>query len=102
VRIVPVSERFADYGRSVVQQLREQGIRAELDDASAGMSKKIRRAALFKIPNVLVVGEREQSNGSVTWRRHGLETQQTIPVGQLVREISRAIASRQIGWALLE
>jgi threonyl-tRNA synthetase len=68
--VLPVSERFKDYGAMVAQQLRLAGLRAELDERSESVGRKIREAELRKVPYMLVVGEREQSEGSVSVRRH--------------------------------
>jgi threonyl-tRNA synthetase len=68
--VLPVSDRFNDYGATVARQLRLAGLRAELDERSESVGRKIREAELRKVPYMLVVGEREQSEGSVSVRRH--------------------------------
>ena len=66
--VLPVSDRFNAYAGGVMQALRQANLRAELDDSSDKVSAKIRRAALRKIPYMLVVGEREASAGTVSVR----------------------------------
>src|SRR5438105_4490960 len=68
--VLPVSDRFNDYGASVREQLLEVGARVELDDRSESVARKIRDAELRKIPYMLVVGEREAKEGSVAVREH--------------------------------
>jgi threonyl-tRNA synthetase len=68
--VLPVSERFNEYGASVAQALREPGARVELDDRNESTGRKIRDAELRKIPYMLVVGEREQREGTVSVREH--------------------------------
>jgi threonyl-tRNA synthetase len=68
--VLPVSDRFNDYGGSVAEDLRGAGLRVELDDRGESVGRKIREAELRKIPYMLVVGEREQSEGSVSVREH--------------------------------
>jgi threonyl-tRNA synthetase len=68
--VLPVSDRFADYGADVRDSLREQEIRVELDARSESIGRKIRDAETRKIPYMLVVGEREQGEGSVSVREH--------------------------------
>ena len=63
-------ERFTDYGAAVRDELRGAGLRVELDDRSEKIGRKIREAELRKVPYMLVVGEREQSEGSVSVREH--------------------------------
>jgi threonyl-tRNA synthetase len=68
--VLPVSDRFTDYGASVADALRGQEIRVELDHRSESIGRKIRDAELRKIPYMLVVGEREQGDGAVSVREH--------------------------------
>jgi threonyl-tRNA synthetase len=68
--VLPVADRFNEYAAVTSQTLRGEGIRVELDDRSESVGRKIREAELRKIPYMLVVGEREQSDGSVSVREH--------------------------------
>jgi len=94
-RIVPVSERFTEYGERIVTELRKKKIRADLDASNDAMGKKIRQATLRKIPNLAVIGEREALAGTVTIRRHGSKDQTTIPVPALVEQLVREIEKRR-------
>jgi threonyl-tRNA synthetase len=70
--VLPVSDRFNAYATAVRERLRARGLRAEHDDRSESVGRKIRDAELRKIPYMLVVGEREQSEDAVSVRRrHG-------------------------------
>jgi threonyl-tRNA synthetase len=66
--VLPVSDRFNDYGVSVRDRLRGEDLRVELDDRSESIGRKIREAELRKVPYMLVVGEREQGEGAVSVR----------------------------------
>ncbi len=68
--VLPVSDRFNEYGASVTEHLRATGARVELDDRSESVGRKIREAELRKIPFMLVVGEREALDGTVSVREH--------------------------------
>jgi threonyl-tRNA synthetase len=68
VVVIPVGEKFDSYGRSVVEKLRARNIRVEFSEATESLSKRIREAELMKIPYVLVVGEKEESAGTVAIR----------------------------------
>ena len=68
--VLPVSDRFNDYAAQVTEELSAGNARAELDDRSESVARKIRDAELRKIPFMLVVGEREQGDGSVSVREH--------------------------------
>jgi threonyl-tRNA synthetase len=68
--VLPVSDRFNDYGAEVRGELLDGGLRVDLDDRSESVARKIRDAELRKIPYMLVVGEREQAEGTVSVREH--------------------------------
>jgi threonyl-tRNA synthetase len=68
--VLPVADRFNEYGESVVAQLRAKGARVELDDRSESVGRKIRDAELRKVPYMLIVGERESGEGTVSVREH--------------------------------
>jgi threonyl-tRNA synthetase len=66
--VLPVSDRFSDYGAAVRDSLRGEDLRVELDGRSESIGRKIREAELRKIPYMLVVGEREQTDETVSVR----------------------------------
>jgi threonyl-tRNA synthetase len=68
--VLPVSDRFNEYGGSVRDELRREGARVDLDDRSESVGRKIRDAELRKIPYMLVVGDREERDGAVSAREH--------------------------------
>ncbi len=86
--VLTVSDRFNDYGAEVYQRLRAQGLRAELDDRGESIGRKIREAELRKIPNMLVVGEREQAQGSASLRRHRAGDAGSMPVDELAVQLA--------------
>jgi threonyl-tRNA synthetase len=93
VRVVPVHlENFGDYAQKVAEQLFKAGFRAEADLGSESFNKKIRNAATSKIPNVFIVGEREQEQQEVTWRRYCVKEQHSVP---LARALDCLKAARQ-------
>lgn len=92
-RVLPVSEKFLDYARQVTETLRDGGLRAELDDRSEKLGYKIREAQLQKIPYMLVVGGREQENGTVAVRLRSEEDRGAMTVETFLdhaRELDRS------------
>jgi threonyl-tRNA synthetase len=75
--VLPVSDKFSAYGKSVHDQLMAQGIRSELGDANESLGKRIRAAEMMKIPYVIVVGEKEEKAGTVNFRTRGSEEKTT-------------------------
>jgi threonyl-tRNA synthetase len=69
--ILPISEKYQIYAEKVLQFLNNSDIRALIDDRSEKAGKKIRDAELKKIPYMLIVGEREEAEGTVSVRKHG-------------------------------
>jgi threonyl-tRNA synthetase len=94
VRIITVADAFDEYGRKLVAALRDEFVRAELDTSSETLNKKVRNAVTEKIPNVLVLGEREMTDGTVTLRRYGEQKQETMTFEAFERRIRAAITTR--------
>ncbi|ACY17250.1 threonine--tRNA ligase [Haliangium ochraceum] len=66
VRVLPISDPYLDYARTVVAALRKQGLRVELDDGRDTLGKKIRNGKTQKVPYLVVVGENEATDNTVT------------------------------------
>lgn len=71
VIILPISEKYNDYGKNVLNSLGKNGIRGIIDTRSEKTGRKIRDAELKKIPFMFIVGEKEESDGTVAVRKHG-------------------------------
>jgi threonyl-tRNA synthetase len=87
-RVLPVSDRHADYAQEVHGALRAAGIRAEVDARAESMGKRIRDGELHKVPYLLVVGEKEAGAGTVAVRaRHGRD-EGSAPLGEVVARLA--------------
>jgi threonyl-tRNA synthetase len=91
--VLPVSDRFNDYGDAVLEQLRGAGLRAELDRRSESVGRKIREAELRKVPYMLIVGEREQAEGSVSVREHRGGDLGSLPVAEFSERLGSELYS---------
>ena len=100
VQVLTVSNQFDEYAQKLVDELRGSFVRAELGSSSDTMSKKIRAGTVKKIPNLLVVGERERDSGQVTLRRYGVREQTTMPFDVFKEAIIRTIANRESEFSL--
>ena len=69
--LIPVSDKFNDYGNKILQELKNNDIRAEINDNNETLGKRIRNAEIQKIPYILVVGDKEMRNKTVNVRRRG-------------------------------
>lgn len=71
VKILPISDKFLDYAENVLNKLKNADIRAEIDERSEKIGKKIRDTELARVPFMLVIGEKEVNQGTVAIRRQG-------------------------------
>jgi threonyl-tRNA synthetase len=89
VTLVTVADRQLPYAREVLDVLRKQGFRAELDERGMTMNAKIREAQLHKTPFTLVIGDREVEQRAVAPRRYGGEDLKTMPLDAFLELLTR-------------
>src|SRR6185295_843616 len=92
--VLPVSEKFAAYGEKVRQALAEGGVRAELDDRNEKLGYRIREAQLQKVPFMLVVGGREEQDGTVSVRRRAGEDLGAMALDAFLARLRDLVAAR--------
>jgi threonyl-tRNA synthetase len=85
--VLPVSDRHNEYAESLAAELREAGVRIEVDVRSESVGKKIRDAELGRFPYMLVVGDREQEAGGVAVRSHGDGELGPMPVADFAARV---------------
>lgn len=94
VRILPVSEKHAAYADTVRTALAEVGVQVELDAANDSLGKRIRSAKSERIPYLLIVGDTEQTNGSITIEGRDTGKEENVPVATFVERILKEIRER--------
>ncbi|MBV8545980.1 MAG: threonine--tRNA ligase [Acidobacteria bacterium] len=94
--VLPLSEKFLDYGRETAAKIRAAGLRVEMDDSNEKLGAKIRDAQLKKIPYMLVVGEKEVAAGTVSVRKRTGGEQLSMSIDEFVAEARRVIAGRSL------
>ncbi len=94
VRVIPITDAHNDYALRLVNQMKELGIRAEADLSNDRMNAKIRQAQLFKVPYMLVVGDREMADGAVSLRKRDGSRQDGMPVDDFVHLVKDRINQR--------
>ncbi len=99
VKVLPISDKFAQYGESVRKKLEEEGIRVELDTRSEKIGYKIREAQMQKIPYMLIVGQKEQEEGKVSVRSRGAGDEGQKSLAEFVEALKAEIASKSIRTA---
>jgi threonyl-tRNA synthetase len=91
---IPVAEQYEEYLGDVIRQLRELGVRAELDDSNDRMPKKIRNHTKLKVPFQLIAGDEDRAAGAVSFRYRDGGQDNGVPVAEAIERITTAIATR--------
>jgi len=94
VRIIPITDAHNDYAMRLANQMKDKDIRAEADLSNDRMNAKIRQAQLFKVPYMLVVGDRETADGTVSLRKRDGARQDGMPVNDFIRLVKDRIEKR--------
>lgn len=92
VAVLPISERFNDYGAHVLQELKNRDIRGFLDDRNEKIGRKIRDAEVSKVPFMLIVGEKEAEESKVAVRRHGKGDEGTVGLAEFIELAAKEFA----------
>ncbi|GIK74142.1 MAG: threonine--tRNA ligase [Chloroflexota bacterium] len=96
VRVIPITNDHNDYAARLAQQLQAAGVRVEADLSSERMNAKIRDAQLMKTPYMLVVGDQEMANNTVSLRKRNGERVNSMDVGAFHALIKEKIESRAL------
>ena len=96
-RVLPISEKHAGWARAVHEKLRAARVRAELDDRNEKLGYRIRDAQLRKVPYMLVVGEREAQNATVSLRHRTGEDLGALPLDRVLADLARELGARASG-----
>ena len=87
VKILPISDKFADYALELKSMMEEKGIRVEVDTRSEKIGYKIREARNERTPYIAVVGEKEQESGTLSVRKRGQGEQGAIPAADFIETL---------------
>ena len=95
-KIITVSENNAEYAKQVNQKLHLAGVRAEADLDNESVGKKIRNAVLEKVPYILVLGDKEMTDGTVAVRRRGSKDTETMSYSEFENLLLNEIKNRSL------
>lgn len=96
VRVLPISDKYAEYAHAVQKKLKANGIDASVDGRSEKIGYKIREARLARIPYILVVGEKEATEGTVSVRSRFLGDEGAKNLDSFISDICKEISSKEI------
>lgn len=98
VKLLPVSDKYLSYANNVLEVLRSAGIRAEMDTRDEKLGYKIREAQLDKVPYMIIVGEKEQANNTISVRQRDADTDQQdmgeMPISRLLELLANPAIKR--------
>ncbi|MFY7878605.1 MAG: threonine--tRNA ligase [Lacibacter sp.] len=94
VKILPISDKFLDYSKTILQKLKNADIRAEIDDRSEKIGKKIRDTELARVPYMLIIGEKEMNEGKVSVRKQGKGDAGTFEVDTFIENATAEVRNR--------
>jgi len=89
--ILPISEKYHDYAEKVSQLLKNYDICGPIDNRAETTGRKIRDAEVSKIPYIIIVGEREENDGTISVRKHGGEDLGSLSIDGLIKIITEEI-----------
>ncbi len=96
VRILPITDRHLEYAREVMQQLKSLGIRAHVDDRNEKTGWKVRQAQVERVNYMLIVGDKEAEENTVSLRIRDYEKNLTLPRDEFASMVAEEIASRSM------
>ena len=96
VKVLPISEKFADYAAEINRTLVDRGIRSELDDRAEKIGYKIREAQLEKIPYMIVVGEKEQEENTVSLRSRKEGDLGSMPLSAFIEKVEEQVRTKEL------
>lgn len=95
VSVLPISDKYLEYAQEVTQELQRHNVRVHLDDRTERLQAKIRNAQLEQIPYMLVVGEKEQLEGTVAVRHRDTKDQEVVKLKDFVSRVVSEIAEKK-------
>lgn len=96
VKVLTLTERNNDYAKKIYEELRQKGIRAELDDRNEKVGYKIREASAMKIPYLIIVGDEEEKNETISIRGRGFENASGLKLSDFENRLKEEIDSKTI------
>ncbi len=93
--VLPISEKFYDYGSEVYSQLEKKGFRVEIDNRVESLNKKIRQAEIRKIPYMIIVGKNEKDTGTITVRKKIGGDIKEIKLSNFISELKDVIENKK-------
>jgi threonyl-tRNA synthetase len=95
IKILPISDKFLSYAENILSELKNNDIRAEIDDRSEKIGKKIRDTELAKVPLMLIIGEKEVNESKVSLRRQGKGDEGVKDITEVIEMIKHEVQNKK-------
>ncbi len=102
VRVLPISEKYAEYGEKVLAELKKNGILATIDNRSEKIGYKIRETRMARVPYMLVVGQQEEEQGKVSVRSRFAGDEGQKDLADFIKDICEEIRTKEIRKVTVE
>ena len=96
IRLVPIADRHIDYCYKLQDKFEQKGLRSEIDSRSERMNAKVRDAELYKVPYIVIVGDKEQENEQVSFRSRKEDNQNAVDVDAFVSHLHKHVQERSL------
>jgi threonyl-tRNA synthetase len=97
VKVLPISDKYSDWANEVTARLKAADVRAEIDERAEKIGRKIRDTELAKIPYMLIVGEKETADGTVSVRKHGEGDKGAVKLEEFAAEVNKIVTEQMAG-----
>lgn len=97
VKVLPISDKYSDWANEVTNKLKAADVRAEIDERAEKIGRKIRDTELAKIPYMLIVGEKETADGTVSVRKRGEGDTGAVKLEEFAAEVNSIVAEQMAG-----
>ena len=95
IKVLPVNAKSqGEYAKKLVEKLKEEDFRVELDDSEEKLGYRLRNSVIKKVPYTLVIGDKEMENGTVTYRKYGSEKQITVSLEEFINMVKEEIKTK--------
>ena len=96
MKVLPIADKYLDYAGKLLEDLKEAGIRAEIDSRAEKIGYKIREAQMKKIPYMLVVGAKEEEEGKVSVRSRFAGDEGQCGLEEFIEQIKEEVAAKKL------
>jgi threonyl-tRNA synthetase len=97
VKVLPISDKYSEWANEVTAKLKAADVRAEIDERAEKIGRKIRDTELAKIPYMLIVGEKEAAEGTVSVRKRGEGDTGAVKLEEFAAEVNRIVTEQMQG-----